>query len=76
MYALVAASIYSQRVNGRQPFGTPRHPADTSNLGKSIRLTECAEHDPLRTAASVYLYVSDADALYAEWKALENLEAA
>ena len=27
-------------------------------------------------AASVYLYVSDADALYAEWKALENLEAA
>jgi hypothetical protein len=40
----------------------------------SIHLTEWAEHDPLRTAASVYLYVSDADALYAEWKALENLE--
>jgi hypothetical protein len=25
------------------------------------------------TAASVYLYVSDADALYAEWAALDNL---
>jgi hypothetical protein len=42
----------------------------------SIRLTEWAEHDPLRTASSVYLYVSDADALYAEWEALENLEGA
>jgi hypothetical protein len=40
----------------------------------SIHLAEWAEHDPLRTAASVYLYVSDADALYAEWKALGNLE--
>ena len=40
----------------------------------SIHLSEWAEHDPLRTAASVYLYVSDADALYAERKALENLE--
>jgi hypothetical protein len=40
----------------------------------SIHLNEWAEHDPLRTAASVYLYVSDANALYAEWEALENLE--
>jgi hypothetical protein len=39
----------------------------------SIHLTEWADHDPLRTAASVYLYVSDADALYAEWAALDNL---
>lgn len=39
----------------------------------SIHLTEWVEHDPLRTAASVYLYVSDADALYAEWEALEDL---
>jgi hypothetical protein len=39
----------------------------------SIHLTEWAEHDPLRTAASVYLYVSDADALYAEWAALGDL---
>jgi hypothetical protein len=39
----------------------------------SIHLTEWAEHDPLRTAASVYLYVSDADALYAEWAARGDL---
>jgi Glyoxalase/Bleomycin resistance protein/Dioxygenase superfamily len=40
----------------------------------SIHLTEWADHNPLRTAASVYLYVSDADALYAEWAALDNLD--
>lgn len=40
----------------------------------SIHLTEWAEHDPLRTASSVYLYVSEADALYAEWEALEDLD--
>jgi hypothetical protein len=40
----------------------------------SIHLTEWAEHDPLRTAASVYLYVSDADALYAEWAARGDLD--
>jgi hypothetical protein len=40
----------------------------------SIHLTEWAEHDPLRTASSVYLNVSDADALHAEWAALENLD--
>ncbi|OBI01011.1 bleomycin resistance protein [Mycobacterium scrofulaceum] len=40
----------------------------------SMHLTEWDEHDPLRTAASVYLYVSDADALYAEWAALDDLE--
>ncbi|WP_082962552.1 VOC family protein [Mycobacterium sp. E342] len=40
----------------------------------SIHLTEWDEHDPLRTAASLYLYVSDADALYAEWEAVQGLE--
>jgi hypothetical protein len=40
----------------------------------SMHLTEWADHDPKRTAASVYLYVSDADALYVEWAALDNLE--
>lgn len=29
----------------------------------SLHLTEWADHDPTRTAATVYLYVSDADAL-------------
>ncbi|MEV7805161.1 VOC family protein [Microbispora sp. NPDC088329] len=35
----------------------------------SLHLTEWHEHDPARTAAAVYIYVSDADALYAEWVA-------
>jgi hypothetical protein len=34
----------------------------------SMHLSEWAEHDPHRTGAVVYLYVSDADALYDEWK--------
>jgi uncharacterized protein YndB with AHSA1/START domain len=33
----------------------------------SLHLSEWKEHDPLRSAASVYLYVDDADALYAQW---------
>ena len=33
----------------------------------SLQLSEWLEHDPLRTGSSIYLYVSDADALYAEW---------
>jgi hypothetical protein len=40
----------------------------------SLHLSEWDEHDPKRTASSLYFYVSDADALYAEWNALENLE--
>jgi hypothetical protein len=40
----------------------------------SMHLNEWGDHDPLRTAASVYLYVSDADALHAEWAALKDLD--
>ncbi|MFD8598190.1 bleomycin resistance protein [Kitasatospora sp. NPDC059646] len=36
-----------------------------------LHLTEWAEHDPLRTGAVVYLYVSDADAVHAEWSAAD-----
>jgi hypothetical protein len=35
----------------------------------SIHISEWDEHDPKRTGAVVYLYVSDADALRAEWAA-------
>ncbi len=35
----------------------------------SLHLAEWADHDPDRTGASVYLYVSDADAVHAEWRA-------
>ncbi|MFF4036152.1 bleomycin resistance protein [Streptomyces sviceus] len=34
-----------------------------------IHLSEWSEHDPLRTGAVVYLYVSDADAVHGEWTA-------
>ena len=37
--------------------------------GVSLHLTEWAEHDPNRTGAHVYMYVSDADAVRAEWTA-------
>lgn len=39
----------------------------------SMHLTEWAQHDPLTTASSVYLYVRDADALYEQWQALPDL---
>jgi hypothetical protein len=35
----------------------------------ALHLIEWDEHDPKRTGAHIYLYVSDADALYAEWTA-------
>lgn len=35
----------------------------------SIHLSEWSDHDPHRTGAVVYLYVGDADAVYAEWTA-------
>lgn len=35
----------------------------------SLHLTEWDEHDPKRTGAVVYLYVSDADRVHAEWSA-------
>jgi catechol 2,3-dioxygenase-like lactoylglutathione lyase family enzyme len=33
----------------------------------SMHLSESHEHDPARGGAVVYVYVSDADALHAEW---------
>jgi hypothetical protein len=33
----------------------------------NLHLTADPEYDPKRTASAAYLYVSDADALYAEW---------
>jgi catechol 2,3-dioxygenase-like lactoylglutathione lyase family enzyme len=37
----------------------------------SLHLTEWDQHDPAKDGAVVYLYVSDADALHAEWKRAE-----
>ena len=38
----------------------------------SMHLTEWAQHDPLTTASTVYLYVSDADAVHAAWDGVEG----
>ena len=35
--------------------------------GVNLHLTADRDHDPARTASAAYLYVSDADALHAEW---------
>jgi hypothetical protein len=35
----------------------------------TLHLTEWHEHDPGRTAAHLYIYVSDADSLHAVWAA-------
>ncbi len=35
----------------------------------SMHLSESKQHDPKRSTTSVYLYVSDADALHREWTA-------
>ncbi len=37
--------------------------------GVSMHLSEWDEHDPKRTGSVVYIYVSDADAVRAEWTA-------
>ena len=37
--------------------------------GVSLHLNEWRGHDPKTTGAAVYLYVSDADAVHAEWAA-------
>lgn len=47
---------------GAEPYGF----ADRDSV--SLHLTEWAGHDPLSTAAAVYLYVSDADAVHSSWQ--------
>ena len=37
--------------------------------GVSIHVSEWDEHDPTRTGSVIYFYVSDADAVRAEWMA-------
>jgi hypothetical protein len=50
-----------RRYHGEARYGF----ADRGNV--SLHISEWAEHDPKRTASVVYLYVSDADALFTEW---------
>ncbi|MFJ8444359.1 bleomycin resistance protein [Kitasatospora griseola] len=52
-----------------EPYEDGREYGFVSRGAVQLHLTEWAEHDPLRTGAVVYLYVSDADAVHAEWTA-------
>ena len=47
--------------------GTARGYGYAQRGAVSIHLSEWDEHDPKQTGAVVYLYVSDADAVRAEW---------
>lgn len=56
---------------GRLGFSVRRYPGDARYAfadrgGASLHLSELADHDP-PPASVVYLYVSDADALFTEW---------
>jgi hypothetical protein len=53
---------FQVRAYGR---GTEYGYADRGKV--SLHLSEWDEHDPSRTGSVVYIYVSDADALFAEW---------
>ncbi|OKJ14014.1 glyoxalase-like protein [Kitasatospora sp. CB01950] len=54
-----------------EPYAGGRGYGFVSRGAVELHLTEWAEHDPLRTGAVVYLYVSDADAVHAEWRAAD-----
>lgn len=41
--------------------------------GIHLHVVEWSDHDPGSTAAHVYMYVSDADALHAEWAAVGDV---
>jgi hypothetical protein len=43
-----------------------------ARAGIELHLSVAPDHDPLRTASAAYLHVPDADALAAEWAAVER----
>ena len=51
-----------------EAYGGPERYGFVRRGGVSLHVTEWREHDPARTGAHVYLYVSDADALHEEWR--------
>lgn len=52
-----------------EPYAGPERYGFVERGAVRLHLTEWTEHDPAATASAVYLYVSDADALHAEWVA-------
>jgi uncharacterized glyoxalase superfamily protein PhnB len=62
--------LWSGIVNSALRSGLTGTALDTASPGGgavSIHLSEWDEHDPKRTGAVIYLYVTDADAVRAEW---------
>lgn len=59
----VALSRYRRLGFDARAYDGPERYGFAGRGSVSIHVTEWAEHDPLRTAASVYFYVNDADAL-------------
>lgn len=51
------------------PYPGPERYGYADRAAVSLHLAESPEHDPLTGGASIYLYVSDADALHAQWAA-------
>jgi catechol 2,3-dioxygenase-like lactoylglutathione lyase family enzyme len=49
------------------PYKGPDRYGFVARDGVELHLTESADHDRTRDGAEIYLYVSDADALYASW---------
>ena len=65
----VALDRYRQLGFAARPYQGDERYGFVERGGVSLHLTEWAEHDPERTAAVVYLYVSDANAVHSEWAA-------
>ncbi|HEX3793950.1 MAG TPA: VOC family protein [Acidimicrobiales bacterium] len=57
-----------------QPYAGGERYGFVERGGIHFHLTEWDRHDPGSTAAQVYLYVSDADALHVEWAALGEFD--
>lgn len=62
-----ASEHYRQLGFAVEEHAGPERYAFATRDAVSVHLAEVPEHDPLSTTSSVYLYVDDADALFAAW---------
>ena len=67
----VAAALdrYSRMGFRTSPYAGPQEYGFADRDGVSLHLAHSTFHDPATSSVMVYLYVSDADALYQEWTA-------
>ena len=64
---LFAAHRYRILVFRTQAYEGPDRYGFVERDGVELHLSEAPEHDRTRDGSEIYLYVSDADALYASW---------